>query len=187
MNQALLVSNLVLWVLVLALAAVVAALARRIAQLHAHTRPVSRPTLAPVPTIGDTVAPFAVRTLDGTWRTIGGPHAAGHSTLVFFLADERTAGRELLSTLEAVHQRERDWLDLVLADAGTDATGEQHRFMMATGLVKIPRVQAADLAPVFQVPRLPAAAFLDAGGVLRSLDPVDSAADLEGLLQRPAN
>jgi len=181
MSDALLVSNVVLWVLVIGLCAVVAALARQIGLLHERIAPVGALMLAQGPKVGEMVAPLQLRTLDGTDLRIGGPHAAKRSTLVFFLSPTCPVCKELLPVLRSARRSERDWLDVVLASDGEPE--EQRRFVTANDLADFPYVLSTELGLKFQVARLPSAALLDAGGVLRSRGLVNTREHLESLFQ----
>lgn len=181
MNEALLVSNLVLWALVIALAAVVAALARQVGLLHERIAPAGALMLAQGPKVGEVVAPLAVRTLDGAELRVGGPHPAGRSTLVFFLSPACPVCKELLPVLRSARRSEQAWLDVVLASDGEP--GEQRRFVQANELGEFPYVLSAELGLKFQVARLPSAALLDRDGVLRSRGIVNTREHLESLFQ----
>src|SRR4029077_9916990 len=85
-THALIISNAVLWVVVVILAGVVAALARQIGVLYERVAPAGALVLGKGPAVGDP-APV-VRTIDlaGRPRDVGGPHAEGRGTLLFFLS-----------------------------------------------------------------------------------------------------
>src|SRR5213079_1470051 len=133
MTQALLVSNAVLWMVVVLLACVVAALARQIGVLHERVAPAGALMVGKGPAVGEP-APV-VRTLDlaGTVRDLGAPGAEGRSTLLFFLSPTCPVCKALLPVLRQVARRESDWLGIVLASDG--ARDEHEAFVRARGLV----------------------------------------------------
>jgi methylamine dehydrogenase accessory protein MauD len=181
MTEALLVSNLVLWLIVLGLCAVVFALARQIGLLHERITPAGALMLGQGPKVGEAVAPIDVTTLDGQALRIGGPRPDGRSLLVFFLSPSCPVCKELLPVLRAVRRSEAGWLDVVLAsDGGID---EQRRFVAAEDLGGFPYVVSAELGLKFQVARLPHAALIDGGGILRSRGLVNSREHLESLFE----
>ena len=86
MTQALIVSNVVLWVVVVLLAGVVAALVRQLGVLYERVAPAGALMTGRGPTVGEAAPVVHVETLSGTARDVGGPDPDGRSTLVFFLS-----------------------------------------------------------------------------------------------------
>src|SRR5438132_3308336 len=81
MTQALLVSNAVLWMVVVLLGCVVAALARQIGVLHERVAPAGALMVGKGPAVGEPAPVVRVEDLAGTVRDVGGPGAGGRSTL----------------------------------------------------------------------------------------------------------
>src|SRR6266571_5318863 len=113
MTQALLVSNAVLWLVVVLLACVVAALARQIGVLHERVAPAGALMVGKGPAVGEPAPVVRVEDLAGTVRDLGGPGAEGRSTLLFFLSPTCPVCKTLLPVLRQVARRESDWLGLV--------------------------------------------------------------------------
>src|SRR5262249_42716569 len=86
MTQALLVSNAVLWVVVVLLACVVVALARQIGVLHERVAPAGALMVGKGPAVGEPAPVVRVLDLAGKAREVGGAGADGRSTLLFFLS-----------------------------------------------------------------------------------------------------
>src|SRR3989441_11850047 len=86
MTQALLVSNAVLWMVVVLLACVVAALARQIGVLHERGAPAGALMVGKGPAGGGPAPGGRALDLAGTVHDLGGPGAGGRSTLLFFLS-----------------------------------------------------------------------------------------------------
>ncbi len=181
MTDALLVSNVVLWLVVIALCAVVVALARQIGLLHERIAPAGALMLGQGPKVGQPVGALAVQRLDGAEIQIGGLQPQGRSTLLFFLSPTCPVCKELLPVLRSVRRTESGWLDVVLASDGDVA--EQRRFVLANDLEGFPYVVSTELGLKFQVARLPHAALLDGAGILRSRGLVNSREHLESLFQ----
>jgi methylamine dehydrogenase accessory protein MauD len=120
MNEALLVSNIILWVAVVVLACVVAALARQLGVLYERVAPAGALMLGKGPTVGDQAPVISVEDIDGTAREIGAP--GPRSTLLFFLSPTCPLCKELLPALRSAAHRESDWLDVV-SRATARATG----------------------------------------------------------------
>src|SRR5881275_1038258 len=81
MTEALLVSNAVLWVLVVLLACVVAALARQIGVLHERVAPAGALMVGKGPAVGEPAPVVRALDLTGTVRDLGGP-GAEHAPLL---------------------------------------------------------------------------------------------------------
>ena len=84
MEQALVVSNVVLWIAVVVLVAVVFALARQIGVLHERIAPTGALVMDHGPKPGDAAPIVAAAGLDGRTIHVGAPGA--RQTLLFFLS-----------------------------------------------------------------------------------------------------
>src|SRR2546425_12589498 len=89
MTQALLVSNAVLWMVVVLLACVVAALARQIGVLYERVAPAGALMVGKGPAVGEPAPVVRALDLAGTVHDVGGPRAEGARTLPFFLPPPR--------------------------------------------------------------------------------------------------
>jgi methylamine dehydrogenase accessory protein MauD len=179
MSEPLLVSNLVLWVVVIALALVVLALARQVGVLHARLGPVGALALAGGPETGEPAPQVDAESLDGRSVRIGG---AGPRTLLVFLAPSCPVCRTLLPLLRSLARE--PGLRVVLASDG--ARPEHESFVQEHRLSDLPYVLSEPLGLAFRVPRLPWAALIDAEGILRSQGLVNSREHLESLLEAEA-
>jgi len=183
-TEALLVSNVVLWILVLVLAGVVVALARQIGVLYERIAPVGALTLGRGPAVGDKPAIVAAVALDGhTWQ-IGAPSADGRGTLLFFLSVTCPVCKSLLPVLRALAREERTRLQVILAGDGNP--DEYRALARAHGVEDLPCVLSPALGMTWQVPRLPYAVLLDAAGTIRSKGLVNTREHLESLLEADA-
>jgi len=184
MSDALVVSNALLWVLVVALALVVLALARQVGVLHQRLGPVGALALAgggPQP--GEAAPVLEVEDFAGRPLTVGGVDPAGRSLLLVFVAPSCPVCRSLLPALRALAKRERS-LRVVLASDGPRA--EHEAFVREHALGELGYVLSQPLGLAYRVPRLPWAALVDARGVLRSQGLVNSREHLESLLEAEA-
>src|SRR5947199_8529881 len=114
MTQALLVSNAVLWMVVVLLACVVAALARQIGVLHERVAPAGALMVGKGPAVGEPAPVVRVEDLAGMVRDLGAPGAEGRSTLLFFLSPTCPVCKALLPVLRQVARPESDGLGIVL-------------------------------------------------------------------------
>jgi len=178
---ALLISNVVLWAVVLALIVVLLALTRQVGVLHERIAPAGALMINRGPAVGEPVAPLEVTDLAGQILQIGAPSADGRSTLLVFVSPTCPVCKTLLPVLRASHFQERDWLRVVLASDGEPQ--EHRRFVQQQGLSGVPYVVSAQLGLGYQVNRLPFAALVDQGGVLRARGLVNSREHLESLFE----
>lgn len=178
---ALAVSNVVLWVLVLALSAVVLALTRQLGVLHQRIAPAGALMLSRGLGLGEPAPVLEVAALDGRELRVGLARDDGRSTLLLFVSPSCPVCKSLLPAVKSSRRDERSWMDVILASDGDAA--EQREFVRAQGLEDIPYVVSAALGLAYQVSRLPFAALLDERGVLRARGLVNSREHLESLFE----
>lgn len=181
MSQALLISNVVLWLLVLAMACVVLALVRQIGVLSERVAPAGALVVGNGPKIGEAAPVLEAASLAGEPRTIGGRHADNRSTLLFFLSPVCPVCKTLLPVLKSIARSERQWLDVALASDG--AAAEHEAFVREHELGRFPYLLSADLGIAYRVARLPYAVLIDALGVIRSAGLVNSREHLDSLFE----
>jgi len=178
---ALAISNAVLWVLVLVLAAVVLALVRQVGVLHERVAPAGALMLTRGLTVGEAAPEVDVADLEGRPQRIGGARTDGRSTLLLFVSPSCPVCKSLLPAVKSSRKDERRWLDVILASDGD--SDEQREFVRAQALDGVPYVVSAPLGLAYQVSRLPFAALLDEGGILRARGLVNSREHLESLFE----
>lgn len=178
---ALIISNIVLWVVVLALLVVVLALTRQLGVLHERITPVGALMLNKGLTVGERAPTVEVQDLAGGNLSVGAPRSDGKSTLLLFVSPTCPVCKSLLPIVKSSGKDERNWLDIILASDGNP--DEQREYVRANGLGNVPYVVSAPLGMTYQVSRLPFAALLDEAGVLRARGLVNSREHLESLFE----
>ncbi|MGH8140807.1 MAG: methylamine dehydrogenase accessory protein MauD [Steroidobacteraceae bacterium] len=178
---ALAVSNIVLWIVVLALLVVVLALTRQVGVLHERISPVGALMLNRGLAVGEQAPAMDVVDLDGNALRLGAPRADGMSTLILFVSPTCPVCESLLPVLKSSRKDEQSWLRIVLASDGEAATHRE--FVRSHGLASFPYVISAPLGMTYQVSRLPFAALLDSSGTLRARGLVNSREHLESLFE----
>lgn len=173
-------SQILLWIAVIVLATVVAALARQVGILHERIAPAGALTLHQKVNVGDVASPMALTTIDGQSLTIGGKRKA-RSQLLFFVAPDCPVCKSLLPVLKSSARAESGWLDVVLASDGNEPA--QRRMIMDQGLAGIPFVLSEALGRAFGVAKLPYAVLIDESGKVASLGLVNSREHLESLFE----
>lgn len=178
MNEALLVSNVILWVVVLALLMAVLALARQVGILYERIAPMGALMLDHGPKVGDLAPVFNLESLDGSNLPVG---LAGNmkSQLLFFLSPTCPVCKKLLPVLKSIKSVEAKWLDVVLASDGD--IPEHLEFHRKAGLTDFPYVLSADLGMAFKVGKLPYAVLIGEDGRVRAKGLINSREQLESL------
>ncbi|HVP29587.1 MAG TPA: methylamine dehydrogenase accessory protein MauD [Myxococcota bacterium] len=183
MSEALVVSNVLLWIAVVVLGAVVLALVRQLGVLHERIAPVGALALGHGPRVGEAAPLVHAQDLDGGAQAIGGAAPDGRDTLVFFLSPGCPVCKALLPALRSLARRESASLRVVLASDGPRA--EHEAFLRREGL-DFPYLLSAPLGVAYRVGKLPWAVLIDAAGVLRAQGLVNTREHLESLFEAKA-
>jgi methylamine dehydrogenase accessory protein MauD len=181
MMEALLISNLVLWVAVVVLAAVVVALVRQVGVLHERVAPAGALVGRGGPQVGEAAPRLELTDWSGRAVALGAPDADGKSTLLVFVSPTCPVCATMLSILDSVMHAEGRRVRLVLASDGTRA--EHEEFVRAHRLDERTYVLSTELGLAYQVGKLPYAALIDAAGMLRGKGLVNTREHVESLFE----
>ncbi|MCK6555293.1 methylamine dehydrogenase accessory protein MauD [Candidatus Binatia bacterium] len=181
MTEALIVSNLALWVAVVVLAAVVLALMRQIGVLHERVAPAGALMPAAGLAVGSPAPVLQVPDWSGALQTVGGADPEGRSTLLLFVSPTCPLCKTMLSIAFSVQRSERAWLRLVLASDGPRT--EHERFVRTHALDAYPYLLSTQLGLAYHVGKLPYAVLIDAGGTVRGRGLVNTREHLESLFE----
>jgi methylamine dehydrogenase accessory protein MauD len=174
----LLVSQVMLWVVVIVLAVAVLALARQVGVLHERIAPVGALALGRGPQTGESAPRLTVRTLAGGTVEIGGPAPEGPLRLLFFVSPTCPICKSLLPTVKVFAHSER--LDLLLVGDGDE---DQQRQMALRQSIELEHfANAPEVGRAFQVAKLPYAVLISAAGVIVAQGLVNSREHLESLV-----
>jgi methylamine dehydrogenase accessory protein MauD len=180
--EAMLVSNIVLWVLVIVLALVVLALARQVGVLHERVAPAGALMPTTGPKVGELTEPLLLSDINGQSLSIGGPDANGLHTLVMFISPTCPVCKSLVPTAKSLANSERKRLQLVFASDGDKL--EQHQtYARDLNLGKYPYVLSEKLGMSYEVSKLPFAILVGADGTLQSKGLVNTREHLESLIE----
>lgn len=177
MVEALIVSNIVLWLVVLALLVGIIALARQVGILYERVAPVGALMMDTGPEVGEAAPVFNLVDLAG--RSVGVGRPADTSTLLFFLSPTCPVCKKLLPILKLVGRNERSWLRIVLASDGERPDHES--FYRKAKLEPFHYVLSAGLGMSFRIGKLPYAVLIDEAGRVRAKGLVNSREQLESL------
>ncbi len=178
----LVVSNLVLWTLVVGLAIAVFALARQIGVLHERIAPAGALTLAGGLKPGESVPELALQTLGGETLDLADFGRRGRGLLLFFLSPVCPVCKSLLPVIQHIAREERRWLDVVFASDG-DERQDHQAYVAKQGIESFPYVLSQQLGVTFQVAKLPYAALVDEHGTLVAKGIVNSREHVESLFE----
>jgi methylamine dehydrogenase accessory protein MauD len=180
--QALIVSNTLLWLAVIALAIVVLALTRQIGVLHERVAPAGALTLSGGIKAGESMPQLELTTLAGDRLALGSFAAARRGVLIFFLSPTCPVCKQLLPVVTRMAKEERTWMDLLFASDG--ATHAEHAAYVAERSISaFPYVLSQELGMRLQVGKLPYAALIDEAGVLVAKGLVNTREHLESLFE----
>jgi methylamine dehydrogenase accessory protein MauD len=171
----------VLWLVVLALAAAVLALARQIGVLHERLQPVGALALPKNLKVGDAAPALDLTTITGDPLHVGGTHPRGSDTLIVFVSPSCPVCKSLLPSLRAVRRQAERPLDLILASDG--ARLEHLDFIAAESLQQLPYVLSEALGIAYGAGRLPHAVLIDGAGIVRANGLVNSREHLDSLFE----
>ena len=181
MVNALIVSNVVLWVAVAALTALVVALMRQIGVLHERVAPAGALVAGAGPTVGESAPMLAVTDWLGGARVVGGTDPDGRSTLLLFVSPTCPVCKTMLSIATTALRAERGGPRLVLASDGPRA--EHEAFVRAHALDDLPYILSTELGLAYRVGKLPYAVLIDERGVIRAKGLVNTREHLESLFE----
>lgn len=167
-------SYVVLWIVVVATAVLVLALARQIGTLHLRLGPRGALEVDEEgPALGEAPEAADLTSIDGRPVTVGGP---GEAQLLLFVSPGCPICREVVPSVP-VAARAGGMSARVIADVEGDAV--EHAY----ATVAAPVVGSPALAQEYDVPGTPYAVVLDSVGVVRAKGTVNTLEQIEGLIE----
>ena len=181
MIEALLVANVVLWLLVLALAVTVFALARQVGLLHERISPTGALSPKANTRVGEPAPVLDLTDIRDRPVRVGGASSDGSRTLLFFLSPSCPICDTLLPTVERVARTEVPKVRVVLA---SDGSLDEHRaFMEKKRIDHLPYVLSAPLGMTYGVAKLPYAVLIDENGIVAAQGLVNTREHVESLFE----
>jgi methylamine dehydrogenase accessory protein MauD len=174
----LMISNTLLWLVVLGLLVVVWALARQIGVLYERIAPMGALISDAGPKLGEPAPVLTVSTLSGQTMKVGA--ASGTDTLIFFVSTTCPVCKKMLPVLRSMAQSESQRLKVLLASDGEMA--EHAAFYQDAKLAPFPYLLSGELGMTYRVSRLPYAVLIDGQGVLRAKGLINTREHLDSLL-----
>ena len=172
------VSQGLLWLIVLLQSVALLALARQVGVLHERIAPVGALAMGRGPQPGEAAPKIEARTLANTALHVGGKLSAGTMQLLFFVAPTCPVCKNLLPTAKAFAETEA--LDLILVGDGDMA---EHRNMATRFGVDLSRfVIGSEVGRAFHVGKLPYAVLISELGVVVAQGLVNNREHLESMI-----
>lgn len=178
MTEALLISNLILWCVVIVLALLVFALARQVGVLHERVSPAGALQPTTGPKVGELTKQTTLPSLTGGDVAIGG--SGTQPVLVLWVSPTCPVCKALVPTARAMARDEG--LRLVFASDGDDL--DQHRaYVRDLKIDKHAYVVSQAFGMSYGVSKLPFAILIGADGTLKSKGLVNTREHLESLVE----
>ena len=165
MTTALLVSVIVLWLVVLAMAGVIVALARQVGVLHERLAPVGALTIGADPVIGKAAPRVKAASLSGGTIEIGAALASANAQLLLFVAPDCPVCKKIIPLAQSFSRRER----LEVLYVGDGDLAEQQQLARQFGIDLERFVTGPQIGMAFRVGKVPYAVLLDSRGVIAAM------------------
>ncbi len=177
---ALMISQILLWGVVLLLGGMCLALARQVGVLHERIAPAGALAMNQKVEVGDTVLDVPVTDVAGASRMFG-RNKHGKSDLIFFLSPDCPVCKTLLPAVKSLEKHEQGWLDVTYASDGDIAV--HRRYAKRKNIDPSRYLVSGQLGRSFGVSKLPYAVLIDETGRVTSLGLVNSREHLESLFE----
>lgn len=176
--EALIVSNILLWILLVALAFVLMGLVRQIGVLHARLAPAGALMIDKGVAVNEP-AP-KVTAADRNGRPLNFGYAGDKGQLLFFLSPTCPICKSLLPAVKAIAKARTDLEVVYVSDGDPEAQAALIREFQLEGA---PYVVGPEVGMTYQIGKLPYAVLIDAAGVLRAKGLVNSREHLDSLFE----
>jgi methylamine dehydrogenase accessory protein MauD len=182
MPEALLISNIVLWLVVIVMALLVLALSRQVGILHERIAPAGALQPTSGPKVGELTSEMTVKSLDDKPLVIGGANSNKLATFILFISPTCPVCKSLVPTAISLVQSEQSRMQLMFASDGGDLA--QHTsYAEDLQLADYPYVLSEQLGMSYQVSKLPFAVLIGADGTLKSKGLVNTREHMESLIE----
>ncbi|MGO1500098.1 MAG: methylamine dehydrogenase accessory protein MauD [Marinobacter sp.] len=176
--EALIVSNVLLWLLLIATAFVILGLIRQIGVLHARIAPAGALMMDKGVAVGQPAPQITAENRSGKPVNIG--YASERATLLFFLSTSCPICKSLLPAIKAIDNSNSE-LDVIYVGDGD--TAEHDALIAREGLKNASYVLSPEVGMTFQIGKLPYAVLIDKAGTLKSKGLVNSREHLDSLFE----
>lgn len=176
MMEFLVISNVILWIAVLALTFVVLALSRQIGVLYERVAPAGALMLNQKLKAGDDFPDVKVKDIHNKPVPI---QNLKKDLLFFFVSPDCPVCKSLLPVIKGAAKAEKAWLDLVFVSDGDQ--WDHQGYIKEQGLADFPYVLSENLGKICGVSKLPFGVLIGKDGKVASLGLVNTREHLESL------
>ena len=181
MVNALIISNILLWVIVVIMALVIFALVRQIGVLYERVAPAGALMMNRKLQVGADAPLVSATDFNGNNLSFGGAPEDGKSKLLFFVSPTCPVCKTLLPVVKSASRSEKAWLNIIIASDGDE---EEHRsFIKDQSLESFTYVSSELLGISYGISKLPYAVLIDEKGMIASMGIVNSREHLESLFE----
>ncbi|NKB34425.1 MAG: thiol-disulfide isomerase [Pseudomonadales bacterium] len=182
MVEALVISNIVLWLIVVMLALLVFALTRQIGILHERVAPAGALQPTSGPKVGELTTEISLTALDGSKHRIGGTEGNGLASFILFISPTCPVCKSLVPTAISLAKSEANRMQLLFGSDGEEI--DQHKqYVKDLKIEDYPYFVSQALGMTYQVSKLPFAVLIGADGTLQSKGLVNTREHLESLIE----
>jgi len=181
----LVISNIVLWIIVVVFAVIIYALTRQIGVLYERVAPAGALAINQKLEAGQLAPELTLQTMDSTLVNVGSTRDNGHSQLLFFISPTCPVCKTLLPAIKSAAKAEADWVDVVFA---SDGKNDDHQGLIdQQGLANFPYIVSEVLGKSFGIAKLPYAVLIDQKGVIASMGIINSREHIDSLFEAKEN
>ncbi len=180
--EALVISNIVLWLIVVVLSLLVFALTRQIGILHERVAPAGALQPTNGPKVGELTNEMQLTAIDGSSHRIGGNEAGGLASFILFISPTCPVCKSLVPTAKSLAKSEQPRMRLFFGSDGENL--DQHKqYVKDLKIEDYPYFVSEALGMTYQVSKLPFAVLIGADGTLQSKGLVNTREHLESLIE----
>jgi len=172
------VSQMLLWIVVILQGVTILALARQIGVLHDRVAPAGALTTGAGPGVGEQSPRLEVHALAGNAITVGGQLAAGKALLMLFVSSTCPICKKLIPIAKNFARSER--LDVLFV--GDADPVEQRKLIREFELDEHCFVNGPEVVMTYRIDKLPYAVLLDDAGMIAAKGLVNSREHFESLI-----
>jgi methylamine dehydrogenase accessory protein MauD len=174
----LIVSQILMWLVVIVQGIVILALARQVGVLHERVAPAGALIHGSGPGVGEQSPKLEVHAMGGNAVTIGGELAAGRALLMLFVSSTCPICKKLIPIAKDFARSER----LQVLFVGDAEAGEQRKLMGQFQLDERSFVNGPEVGLTYRIDKLPYAVLLDERGIIAAKGLVNSREHFESLI-----
>ena len=181
MMDFLVVSNILLWVALIAMGLINFALLRQVGILYERVAPAGALAINKNLEVGQPAPELALQSLSSGLVTVGGVPADQKSQLLFFISPDCPVCKTLLPAIKSAAKAESSWINLILA---SDGEKQDHQgYVQQYGLGKSPYLVSELLGKTYGVSKLPYAVLIDEQGKIAAMGIINSREHLDSLFE----